>query len=297
MTTLDLALLLATAGIASFVTYLTISTRALSTRKLMERVDADLKEENQGHVDWRSSALKRFAFAEKLVLPSQRSVMRRKLRRLGYDSNAALRVFAIIKLAAGVLLGLLGLAIGAASPAAAFMLMIALGALGVYLPDILVDRRLQAAEVDAELALAGAVDLIHICITAGMNLERAITRVSSELTGPIRQDLAAIADRISLGESVEESVKSLAAAEEISNSSASFLRSIGRATRLGVPLANIVEQSADEMRKKRIDLVKTSAGKLPVKILLPLMTLLLPAVLIVVLGPAVLGLIEGFSNL
>ena len=51
------------------------------------------------------------------------------------------------------------------------------------------------------------------------------------------------------------------------------------------------------MRKRQIDAIKTSAAKLPVKILMPLMLLLLPAVLLVVLGPAVLSLVDGLSSL
>ena len=164
-------------------------------------------------------------------------------------------------------------------------------------PDIVIDRRIQATEEDISKSLPSTIDLINICIRSGMNLERAIARVAEEATGPLEIDLNTVAERASLGDSIEDAVKTLAANQEISIATSTFLSTIARATRLGVPLGQVIQQTADDMRKRQIDVVKTSAAKLPVKILMPLMLLLLPAVLLVVLGPAVLSLVDGLSSL
>jgi len=287
-----------TGGLAiSLALYIALSFRAQSSREAIARL-IDLSGRSADHKESPlSTTLTNLSFLELLVVSSQRDIMKKKLWRLGYFSPLRLRAFGLTKLALGIVLGLLGTAIGSSQPAAAALLGIAFLALGVYLPDIVVDRRLQAAEEQIAKTLPATIDLINICIRSGMTLERAITRVAEEAIGSISIDLDVIAERTQLGDSIEDAVKTLSASQEISVATSGFLSTIARATRLGVPLGQVIQQTADDMRKRQIDAIKTSAAKLPVKILMPLMLLLLPAVLLVVLGPAVLSLVDGFSSL
>lgn len=280
------------------VFYLLMSVQARQTRGILSALtpqgETDATKLNQPLSVRISQAL---PILDSLVVSSQREPMRKKLRRLGYAGSSSLRVFAGAKLGLGLVLGLLGVALGSSQPATAFLLGAAFLALGVYLPDLLVDRRIQAIEGQIQMSLPGVIDLLNICIRSGMNLEKAISRVTQEAAGPLAIDLQIIAERSSLGDSIEDAVKNLTAQQEISRATSSFLSTVSRATRLGVPLSNVIEQTADDMRKQQIDAVKTSAAKLPVKILLPLMLFLLPAVLLIVLGPAILSLIDGFAAL
>lgn len=277
--------------------HIALSYRAQTTKVAIGRLTAVSGETDHKNTSAAVAVIENLPFLESLVISSQREIMAKKLWRLGYFSPLRVRALGLVKLALGVFLGLLGTALGSSQPAAALLLGVAFFALGIYLPDIVIDRRLQATEESISRSLPSTIDLINICIRSGMNLERALARVAEEATGPIEIDLNTIAERASLGDSVEDAVKTLSANQEISVATSTFLSTIARATRLGVPLGQVIEQTADDMRKRQIDIIKTSAAKLPVKILMPLMLLLLPAVLLVVLGPAVLSLVEGLSSL
>ena len=277
--------------------HIALSYRAQTTKVAIGRLTAVSGETDDKNTSAAVAVIENLPFLESLVISSQREIMAKKLWRLGYFSPLRVRALGLVKLALGVFLGLLGTALGSSQPAAALLLGVAFFALGIYLPDIVIDRRLQATEESISQSLPSTIDLINICIRSGMNLERALARVAEEATGPIEIDLNTIAERASLGDSVEDAVKTLSANQEISVATSTFLSTIARATRLGVPLGQVIEQTADDMRKRQIDIIKTSAAKLPVKILMPLMLLLLPAVLLVVLGPAVLSLVEGLSSL
>lgn len=277
--------------------HIALSYRAQTTKVAIGRLTAVSGETDDKNTSAAVAVIENLPFLESLVISSQREIMAKKLWRLGYFSPLRVRALGLVKLALGVFLGLLGTALGSSQPAAALLLGVAFFALGIYLPDIVIDRRLQATEESISRSLPSTIDLINICIRSGMNLERALARVAEEATGPIEIDLNTIAERASLGDSVEDAVKTLSANQEISVATSTFLSTIARATRLGVPLGQVIEQTADDMRKRQIDIIKTSAAKLPVKILMPLMLLLLPAVLLVVLGPAVLSLVEGLSSL
>jgi tight adherence protein C len=297
MTPIELSLLLLGGLLVSLTLYLALTLRASESRAVLTGYSSAPSEEfkTSGSLGVRvSQALPALDY---LVVSSQREPMRKKLRRLGFSPATGSRAFAGIKLAGGVVLGLLGVALGSSVPAAGALLGVAFFALGVYLPDLVLDRRLQALESEVQLALPPAIDLLNICIRSGMNLERAIARVTQETTGPLGIDFQIITERASLGDSIEDAVRHLTAQQEISRASSSLLGTVSRATRLGVPLGNVIQQTADDMRKQQIDAIKTSAAKLPVKILLPLMLFLLPAVLLIVLGPAILSLIDGFAAL
>lgn len=281
----------------SLAIHIALSYRAQTTKAAIGRLIAVSGETDDKNTSALTAVIENLPFLEFLVISSQREIMAKKLWRLGYFSPLRVRALGLVKLVLGVFLGLLGTALGSSQPAAALLLGVAFLALGIYLPDIVIDRRLQATEESISQSLPSTIDLINICIRSGMNLERALARVAEEATGPIEIDLNTIAERASLGDSVEDAVKTLSANKEISVATSTFLSTIARATRLGVPLGQVIEQTADDMRKRQIDIIKRSAAKLPVKILMPLMLLLLPAVLLVVLGPALLSLVEGLSSL
>lgn len=277
--------------------YIAMSYRAQSTRAIINKLIDTHSPEAREESSLLHRILTTVSALDGVVLSSQREIMAKKLWRLGYFSTLRVRAFALVKVGLGLVLGLLGAALGSSEPAAGVLLGVAFFALGVYLPDIVIDRRLQAAEEEISKSLPATIDLINICIRSGMNLERAITRVAEEAEGPLAIDLTTISERAGLGDSIEDAVKTLSAHHEISVGVSTFLSTIARATRLGVPLGQVIQQTSDDMRKRQIDVIKTSASKLPVKILMPLMLLLLPAVLLVVLGPAVLSLVDGLSAL
>lgn len=234
---------------------------------------------------------------ELLVISDQRPLMAIKLRRLGYRSRHALRYLGLVKLSGGLGLGLLGLMFIAGGSNLGILVSIGGLVLGIYVPDILIDRRIEAQDKQIARDIPDFTDLLNICIRSGMTLSLAIDRVGRVIDRSIKTDLITISERSRMGDSIEDAIEALSESKEISTPTANALGSVARATQLGIPIGDVIQQSADDLRKRRVDETKAEAAKLPVKILIPLMVCLLPCVMIVVLGPAILGMVAGFAAL
>ena len=145
-------------------------------------------------------------------------------------------------------------------------------------------------------ALPDALDLLRLCIDAGLGLDAALSRVSLAVSGPLAEELGALVTQARLGGSrsnlISQQLQSIA-----SPPYRRFLRAIEHAETLGVPISQVVDQLAQDARSEQKDSAREQAQKVSVKILLPLMLCFLPAVFIVVLGPALVQLVKALSLL
>ena len=277
--------------------FLLLSWKSFVTRS---KISALLSADETSSSDFSSvlaGIVKANAWLENLVVSDQRPLMEVKIRRLGFRAKHLLRYLGLIKLVFGAVFAFIGIVIWVLG--SNFGILVSLGGLvlGIYVPDILIDRRIESLEKQIARDIPDFTDLLNICIRSGMTLSLAVDRVARGMDRAIRVDLMTISERSRMGDSVEEAIESLTENKEISVPTANALGSIARATQLGIPLGDVIQQSADDLRKQRVDETKAEAAKLPVKILIPLMVCLLPCVMIVVLGPAVLGMVEGFAAL
>ncbi|MEO0049056.1 MAG: hypothetical protein RL556_388 [Actinomycetota bacterium] len=165
-----------------------------------------------------------------------------------------------------------------------------------YVPDLAV-RRLATKRVAAiDSALSDSIDLLHLCVTSGLNFEQALSRVTLATDGPLSQELSHLLTQLQLGVSRTEAIESLMTrtrSEELRRLLASFLQVEG----LGVSLSSMLATQAKTLRTKRKDSAREQAQKVAVKIVIPLMFCFLPAIFIIVAGPAIVGLIQSFGSL
>ena len=145
-------------------------------------------------------------------------------------------------------------------------------------------------------ALPEALDLLRLCIDAGLGLDAALSRVSLAVSGPLAEELGALVTQARLGGSrskvIAKQLQSIA-----SPPYRRFLRAIEQAETLGVRISQVVDQLAQDARSEQKDSAREQAQKVTVKILMPLMLCFLPAVFIVVLGPALVQLVKALSLL
>ncbi len=156
-------------------------------------------------------------------------------------------------------------------------------------PGYYLDRRARSRREAISAALPEALDLLAVCVEAGLGLFGAIQRLVETNEGPLANEFALVLTELRVGESSERALKRMAKRVH-SPEVASFVRAIIQGEQLGLSLARTLRNLADDARKRRRALAEERAAKAPVKMLFPAALFIFPTLFIVILGPAVLEL-------
>lgn len=211
----------------------------------------------------------------------------------------------LYKLTPGVLLGYqaMGLLLGAAllfwlandggtTSKAVFTL---LGAgIGWVTPMAAIKRRARFRLDSIDRALPDLIDLLTVTVEAGLGLGASLKLAAERTKGPLGDELQIVMQEQRIGRSLAEALESMLERAD-TPSTRSFVRSVAQGESLGVSIGTMMRNLAGEMRKRRRASVEERAQKTPVKILFPLVFLILPALMIVVLAPALMSLAESLN--
>jgi tight adherence protein C len=175
-------------------------------------------------------------------------------------------------------------------------LMLSMGGLVGFLgPDIYLWSRHNERVLDITESFPDALDMLVVCVEAGLSLDAAIQRVSVEIAHAhpeIATEMQMVSLELRAGKSRDEALRGLAdrtGVEEI-RSLASILI---QAEHFGTSIATSLREHADDMRLLRIQKVREKAARLPVKLIFPIMFFIFPALFLVVLGPAAIRIFIG----
>jgi tight adherence protein C len=213
-------------------------------------------------------------------------------RQLSPEDVAGLKVTlpaaAVLAMAATAALGLL-------APVLALLMAVPLAAAGYVGVPIAIDVRVRGRRDRIVASLPSVLDLLMLSVESGMSFDAALQRVVGRLRGPLIDELAHTMREIQLGTSRHDAFLGLAARADAPEVS-SFVRALTQADRLGVPLAHMLRSQADELRVRLRNQAEEHAMRTPVKMLFPTVLLIFPAVFCVVLGPAVISLMDKLGN-
>ncbi len=163
-----------------------------------------------------------------------------------------------------------------------------------FLPDLLLasrgDRRVETIERE----LPDVLDQLTVSVEAGLGFEAAMARIGDRDRGQLAGEFARSLQDIRLGVSRLEALEGLSERTK-SEDVRSLVLSLRQAQRMGVPLAKTLRTQSDSLRIKRRLRAEEAAYKLPVKMIFPLGLCILPALFIVILGPAVIQISEVFG--
>jgi tight adherence protein C len=163
--------------------------------------------------------------------------------------------------------------------------------------DIYLTNRARARQEAIQQELPDIADQIAITVQAGLSFEQAIARTVDSTTGPLSEELGRFLHDVRIGMSRMKAFKGLQERADVPDMT-NFVRAIAQAEKTGVSIADVLQIQADELRTKRRQRAEERAMKLPVLMLLPLVTCILPPLLMVLLGPAVLQVMEnGFGGM
>ena len=196
----------------------------------------------------------------------------------------------------GVVAGaLLGLMTGAKhNPGLAILLALIFAAVGLFAPDLIVRNLGEKRQIDLQRQLPDAMDMLLVCVEAGMGFDAAVARVSRNSSGPVAEEFARVLQEMQFGMSRTEALRALVARTDVVELRA-FVAAMVQSSELGISIGDVLREQAHQMRIRRRQRAEEKAQKLQVKLLMPLITCLLPAIFVVVLGPAVIHLAQFFS--
>lgn len=173
-----------------------------------------------------------------------------------------------------------------------FLLVAAVWAGSFMLPDIQLDHVATRRRKDITRRLPDVLDLLVISVEAGLGFEQALDRTASSVPGPLSDEFRRFLQETRLGSSRADALRALDARTEVPELR-SFIMALLQADTFGVSISRILRNQADEMRIRRRIAAQELAQKAPVKMLFPLVICIFPAVFIIVLGPAMITVLDA----
>jgi tight adherence protein C len=167
--------------------------------------------------------------------------------------------------------------------------------MGWYFPYVRVQRRARLRIEAIDLEVPELVDLLVTTVEAGVGFASGLQLASRSIQGPLGQELRLALREQSLGLTPEEALRNLSVRVD-SPATRAFTQALVQGGSLGVSIGAVLRDLAIDMRKRRRQSAEERAQKTPTKILFPLVTLILPAMFIVTLGPVLMEAIAFFGS-
>jgi tight adherence protein C len=256
----------------------------------------------------------RDSFLERIVVPAirrginalgriapstQAEEIRRKLMVAGRPGNLSPADFMGIQL----LLTIVGLVLGyfygrglSANPRMLLLGPLAGAALGYMLPNFWLSSRVRQRQEAIQRALPDALDMLTICVEAGLAFESALKRVSEQWQGPLSDEFARLVSEMRLGVPRDQALRRFAdrcGTPDVS----SFVAVLVQADRMGTSIGQVLHSQAAQIRTLRRQRAEEKANKAPIKVLIAMLLFIFPALFVVILGPAVPKIVQTFSNM
>ena len=226
---------------------------------------------------------------------SETATLTERLARAGYRGALAGDLY----MAARILGPVLGIIIGATIPSNRGFWMISMPAVLYLLPDMLLQHAVRRRRNKLRLSLPSAIDLLVICVDAGLGIDQALLRVGQELDlshPEITAELLQINREQRAGKQRLEAWQDMDKRVDLPDVH-SFVNMLTQTERFGTPIARALSDFADGLRLRRRQAAEEMAAKTTVKIIFPLVLFIFPSLFIVLLGPAALTISRGMSGL
>jgi tight adherence protein C len=228
--------------------------------------------------------------------PQEVSAVRRRLTAAGLREDSWVNIFYGCRLMIPLLFCAMALVTRIYTIAPVFVFLLATG-LGFLAPDYWIGNRIAARRLKLRLGLPEALDLIVICVEAGLSIDKATMRAAEEL----KISQPAIADELNLiyleqraGCPRADAWKHLGERTGVDtlHSLASVLI---QADKFGTSIGRTLRTHSDSLRTQRRQQAEEQAAKTTVKLVFPLVLLIFPSLIVVLLGPSMLQMLEGFK--
>jgi len=172
------------------------------------------------------------------------------------------------------------------------LLVVAFSVIGFYFPQLWLQSKIGKRQKEVRLGLPDALDLLTICVEAGLGFDAAMAKVSEKWTNELSLSFGRVIREIQLGKLRREAMRDMAERIGISEMT-SFVAAVIQSEQLGVSMAKVLRIQSDQMRVKRRQYAEEEAAKAPIKMLIPMGLLIFPSLMIVLLTPAAMKLMHS----
>ena len=176
----------------------------------------------------------------------------------------------------------------------AFLYTIGGGVLGFYLPALLLKSMIDRRQEAVVKKLPDALDLMSICVDAGLTFNGAMQKVDEKWDDPLAREFGRTIYEMQLGKTRRQALKDMADRVDVGDVT-SFIAAIIQADQLGVGIGKVLRIQSEQMRIRRRQRAEEKAQQAPVKMLFPMVFLIFPSIFIVLLGPAGFQIIRSQS--
>ncbi len=218
---------------------------------------------------------------------------RKQLELAGNPNNMDATTFLGMRIGATVAFGVLSFMIFIVLTKQDSGLLYVLGgaALGFFLPSLWIKGKVSRRQEEIVKALPDALDLLTICVEAGLGFDAAMGKVYEKWENELAVAFGRVLQEMQLGKQRRESLRSMSERMDVPDVT-SFVAAIIQADSLGVSMAKILRIQSDQMRVKRRQRAQEKAQQAPVKMMIPMVLLIFPSIWIVLLGPSIIILLE-----
>jgi tight adherence protein C len=216
-----------------------------------------------------------------------------RLELAGRPGNLTPEDFAAVRLVAAAIFGALGLLIGLllANPVYLVIALVIGVILGYYAPVLWLKQKVDGRKAEIQKGLPDALDLLVICVDAGLGFDAALARVTDKYKNALSELLTKALREVSLGRPRLEALDEMgrnSGVEDLHN----FIQAVIQSEQFGTGIGKILRIQADEMRRKRRQRAQERGAQATLKMMLPMVGCIFPTLWIVLLGPAVLILMR-----
>ena len=219
-----------------------------------------------------------------------------RLAEAGYPSGLRTIDFMGLKVVSalavsGLTFLIVGVAMGPPSFSSVIIALVALAG-GFFLPDYWLVTRIKARQKAILLAIPDTLDLLTISVKAGLGFDAALGKVVEKTEGPLTDEFRRAMAEVRIGKPRRDALKEMVGRTNVP-ALTNFIGAIVQAEQLGVAIANVLEVQSEQLRIERRQRAEEMAAKAPIKMLFPLVGCIFPSMFIVILGPAMILIVNN----
>lgn len=216
---------------------------------------------------------------EKLALQLRKAGMHMSTGSFNYLKLAVMVVGIILSVGIGLLLK---------DVTSYYIMIIIVGSmLSALSPTLVLNAKIKKHQDAIKAQLPDTLDLLSVCMEAGLSFDASLLKVSERMEGPLIDELVTVFRQIQLGKSRNDALKTLSDSTDVSELK-TFISAVIQANTLGIPITNVLAAQSEQLRIAKREQIKEKAAKVPSKMTIPTVLLILPAIICVIMGPVVI---------